>query len=112
MVADINPINSGLWYSWGPHKPTFTSRFGGHILYHIVSCLLCQQCDCGVYKAMKFQERAKCRVMAMAMSYNWLFYWDEKHSINWLLLVLITGITRVITVARFQAITATITREI
>ena len=64
MVADINPINSGLWYSWGPHKPTFTSRL-----------------------AMKFQERAKCRVMAMAMSYNWLFHWDEKHSINGPLLV-------------------------
>ena len=73
MVDDINPINSGLWYAWGPDKPTFTSRFGGHILYHIEYFA---SDTGGVYKAMKFQERAKCRVMVMAMSYNWLFQWD------------------------------------
>ena len=30
-------------------------------------------------------------VMAMAMSYNWLFLWDNKHSINGVSSVLITG---------------------
>ena len=30
-------------------------------------------------------------VMAMAISYNWLFQWDEIHSINGVFLVLITG---------------------
>ena len=29
--------------------------------------------------------------MAMATSYNWLFLWDKKHSINGVLLVLITN---------------------
>ena len=31
-------------------------------------------------------------VMAMAISYNWLFQWDEIHSINGVSSVLITGI--------------------
>ena len=30
-------------------------------------------------------------VMAMAISYNWLFLWDEIHSINGVSSVLITG---------------------
>ena len=30
--------------------------------------------------------------MAMAISYNWLFLWDKRHSINGGFLVLITGI--------------------
>jgi hypothetical protein len=30
-------------------------------------------------------------VMAIAISYNWLFLWDNKQSINGVLLVLITG---------------------
>ena len=30
-------------------------------------------------------------VMAMAISYNWLFLWDKKHSINGVLLVLISS---------------------
>ena len=34
------------------------------------------------------------------ISYNWLFQWDNKQSINGVLLVLITGITRAITVNR------------
>ena len=29
-------------------------------------------------------------VVAMATSYNWLFLWDEKHSINGVFLVLVT----------------------
>ena len=33
------------------------------------------------------------RVKAMAISYNWLFRWDKKHSINGVLLVFITGIS-------------------
>ena len=33
-----------------------------------------------------------------ADSHNWLFQWDEIHSINGVLLILITGITRAITV--------------
>ena len=32
-------------------------------------------------------------VMAMAISYNWLFQWDNKQSINGIMLVLITGIS-------------------
>ena len=34
---------------------------------------------------------ASCRKMAMVISYNWLFLWDKKHSINGVFLVLITG---------------------
>ena len=30
---------------------------------------------------------------AMAISYNWLFLWDKRHSINGVRLVLITGIS-------------------
>ena len=36
------------------------------------------------------------------ISYNWLFLWDKKHSINGVLLVLITGITRALTVSTVQ----------
>ena len=36
------------------------------------------------------QMKDWCTVMAMATSYNWLFLWDEKHSINGVFLVLIT----------------------
>jgi len=32
-------------------------------------------------------------VMAMAISYNWLFQWDKKHVLNGVFLVLITGIS-------------------
>ena len=41
-------------------------------------------------------------VEAMAISYNWWFQWDEKHSINGVFLVLITGITRAITVVMIR----------
>ena len=33
-----------------------------------------------------------CTVTAMAISYNWLFLWDEIHSINGVLLALLTPI--------------------
>jgi len=38
----------------------------------------------------------------MAISYNWWFQWDEKHSINGVFLVLITGITQAITVVMIR----------
>ena len=41
-----------------------------------------------------FAEKTEVTVMAMAISYNWLFLWDKNQSINGVkLLVLITGVS-------------------
>ena len=41
------------------------------------------------------KKHGKCAVsptvMTIKIRYNWLFYWDEIHSINGILLVVITG---------------------